>query len=190
LTVPPAPDVLDQMFALPVVTDAAGNFQRGMSTPDLARPTDRRETATATFTDTASAEPPSVTQWTLSGFDFTGGPLGRITKRTKLALETWGWTTAGDKLYVHHFRGGTRVASTEVGALVQPCGDLATTLNLFPPKARPGRWRLIFSATPVLNRKTDAWFSFKVRLKRRRAAARTASLTPVIERHGGSTGKH
>jgi hypothetical protein len=189
LTVPPAPDVLGQLFTLPVVADAAGNFQRGLNTPDLARPTDRRDIATATFTDTLSAEPPTATQWTLSDWDFSAAPLGRITARTKFALETWGWTTAGEKLYIHHFRGGVRVASAEVGALAQPCGDLAATLNLFPPRARPGRWRIYLSATPALDRKNDAWFGFRVRLKKRRGAARTSAAAPVIERHAGASGK-
>jgi hypothetical protein len=154
-----------------------------MNTPPLARPTDRREVATSAFTDTASAEPPAVIQWTLSGWDFNFTPLGRISTRTKLAIDTWGWTTAGDRLYVHHFRKGVHVATAEAGLLAQPCGDLAATLNLFPPRARSGRWRLYFSTTPALDRKNDAWFGFKVKLPRRRRAARTSSAAPAIERH-------
>jgi hypothetical protein len=169
--------IVSSFMSPPSPVDPAGGFIRGLLAPPLGRATDRQETAMSVFTDQAVPDVPVTAQWTLTGWDVElSSPGGKVTRRGRMQVDTWGWTSAGQTLYAHWYRKGKRVKSARIGALAQPCGDLITTTRQFPFDAKPGKWKLYFSTTSPFDKAEDPAIGFSVRLRRASRASRTAAV--------------
>jgi hypothetical protein len=164
-------------FQAPVVmSDANGSFTRGLRVPKVGSDRDRREVALSAFTDQAlgSASPPVTIQWTLSSW---GTEIPEWSKRISLAdpsksmlVDTYGWTTAGRSVYAHYYRATTFIRTAKLGALTGPCGDFKRRVRQFPfKKVKPGEWSVFISTSAVLNKASDPWFRFKVRVPKSKA---------------------
>jgi len=161
-------DPLGKLTAPAVTADAQGAFSRRIGAPDLRRKSHRREKAKSTFTDQIGGATVTA-RWTLTGWGIeVGGWTGGKTRTgRRIRVDTWGWTTNGRKLFAHYFRGGEKVRSVRVGRLKGPCRNLDRRVRSFAfAGARPGDWKVYFSARRRLNRAADAWFAYNVTVQR------------------------
>jgi hypothetical protein len=161
-----AGDPLGSLSAPAVTADEQGTFTRRIGAPDLRRKSHRREKATSTFTDQVGGAAVTA-RWTLTdwGIQVGGWPGGKARKGRRIHVDTWGWTTNGRKLFAHYFRGGEKVKTARVGRLKGPCRNLDKRVRSFAfAGARPGDWKVYFSATRKLDRQADAWFVYNVRV--------------------------
>jgi hypothetical protein len=169
-----AGDPLGSLSAPAVTADTDGAFTRRIGAPGLRRDSHRREKATSTFSDQAGGEPATV-RWTLTGWaiEVAGWTGGKATKGRRIRVDTWGWTDNGRRLFVHYFRAGQKVKTQRIGRLRGPCRDLEQRVRSFDfAGARPGAWKVYFSATRRLDRQADAWFSYDVTVVERRKKKR------------------
>jgi hypothetical protein len=171
------------VFGTTHTADATGAFTDRLRAPDLARDTDRREVAASLFDEQAATPapaptpapgvPPSVA-WTLSAWAVRIPQWANRTANParKMTIDTFGWTMSGKVLYAHYYRGTTRIRTVRIGALTGPCGDLKRTVPQFPFKrVKAGEWRVFFSATAVLDKRSDDWLRRTVTVPRSKATA-------------------
>jgi hypothetical protein len=162
--------------------DAAGGYVDRLRAPQLARSADRREIVGAVLTDQSVPEPPPGTPtpdpptvgWLLSAWDLVIPQWAdRIADPARsMTIDTFGWTVAGRTLYAHYYRGTTRIRTVRIGALTGPCGDLRRTVRQFPfARVKAGEWRIFFSATAVLDKRSDDWLRRTVTVPRAKATA-------------------
>jgi hypothetical protein len=156
-------------FADPVTADGQGAITNRIAAPRLARRRDRREAAFSSFTDQADPENKvAFVQWILSDWSIRirAWARGNGKARGAMVIDTYGWTSEGPSLYAHYYRGRALIKDVKVGALGGPCGDLRKRVRQFPFRGvRPGRWTVYFSATRRLNRRNDAFFFFRLRVR-------------------------
>ncbi|HEY7010613.1 MAG TPA: hypothetical protein VH395_16810 [Jatrophihabitantaceae bacterium] len=159
-----------------VTTDSAGGFSRQLRAPKLVSARDREEIAMASFTDQAlgDAAPLVTAQWTLSAWA-TEIPEWRKSVSAadpakSMLVDTYGWTTAGKNVYAHYYRGTTFVKAVKLGALTGPCGNFKKRVKQFPfKKVQAGEWSVFISSSAILNKASDPWFRFKVRVPKAKA---------------------
>jgi hypothetical protein len=160
-------DPLGSLLAPAVSADASGAFERRISAPGLRKASHRRERAVSEFADQALPGSAAEASWTLSawGIEVTGWPGGRGKRGRALRVDTWGWAARGRVLRAHYFRKGAHVKTVRIGRLKGACRDLDKEVRQFDfAGARPGDWKVYFSATRRLDRQADAWFLYKVAL--------------------------
>jgi hypothetical protein len=154
----------------PVIPDSQGAFVNRIAAPRLARRRDRRELAFSSFNDQSDPQNKfAFVQWTLSAWDIEIAAWARRRGKTRgtMVIDTYGWTSEGPTLYAHYYRGGRLIKVVRVGTLGGPCGDLRKRMRQFPFRGvRPGRWTVYFSATRRLDRRSDAFFFFRLRVRR------------------------
>ena len=153
-----------------IAADAQGAFKDTVRAPRLRRPTkDYTEAAIDTFTDPANPSKPAMVKWTLSDwFIYVGAWYRRAGHPGEaMTVDAYGWTTRGTTLYMHYFRNGKRYKTVRVGRLQGPCGDLTKRLVQFPfAHVKPGKWKVFFSTTKLLDKTEDAWIWIPVRVPR------------------------
>jgi hypothetical protein len=167
-------ELLGNLTAPPVATDASGAFTRHIAAPTLMRASDREEGVMSSYTDQANTDDPAFVQWTLSNWDVNVLRKGKRPQTARMQVDAFGWTAQGSRLYAHYYRQGRKGKTVTVGALGGPCGNLLRTVRMFPFTAKPGQWKIYFSATRTLDKVADGWVSFAYKVGARSIAVRAA----------------
>jgi hypothetical protein len=183
---PETSDRFGQLVAPPVTADAHGSFLRRIAAPPLARAADRREKAVSAFTD--QGQPAAAAAWTLTAWrvDVRQWMAGRANPGRTMLVDAYGWTS-GTSLYAHYYRGRAAVKSVRLGALRGSCGDMRKRVLQFPfRRPRRGRWTVYFSATRRLDKRTDPFWFYKVRVPYTASPASTLRWSSVVPRAGST----
>jgi hypothetical protein len=163
----PADNIFLNLLAGPAFeVDAQGGFTRELPAPELFRPEDRTELATSIFGDFTGPSGAMV-RWTLSDWKvkISAWREGKANPRGWMAIDTYGWTSAGSTLYAHYYRNLKRVKDVRIGSLTGRCGGLRKRVRQFPfSNVKSGRWTVYFTGTRVHDKQEDPSIRFRLRL--------------------------